>query len=179
MAFIVVMSHGANDCVQMDDMNFVDIYDKFVYAFADDTDVREIPKIFLFNVCRDKYPSELEFDPVSAEPATKIRNTLLLFSTIPNKSSARHKCTGSVYLTEFAKILGKHAKERPLADVLVEMSQIRFKSLIPFISVVCMVMDFCFLFAMQVFDEVQKRYKQTTCYKNIGFKNLRFFNSNE
>ena len=125
VAFVVVMSHGEDDCVQMDDLELLDAYEKFVYAFASDDAVHAIPKIFLFNMCRP-WSSTPKFQTDSARHAEQftynVKNTIIIFSTIRHEPSLRDQYTGSLYISQFVKTVEKQYKQKSLNDMLFDVS---------------------------------------------------------
>lgn len=135
--FVVVMSHGGRkrpDTVLMDDLEEVCAWKDIIYPLGDNDELREIPKIFLFNMCRDSWepgmPKTAEFAPAEkaqsdsadARCQRSLRDSLVLFSTLPYDISMRDPYTGSAYISEMYKIFMKYAHKHTLRKMLYDVS---------------------------------------------------------
>lgn len=125
----------------MDDLKDVDLYKDIVYKFSDHDDVRELPKVFLIQACRNSKGA-----PVcnGLEKPAGLRDLLVGHSTSPQLPAARNKKTGAVYIDIIDKVFRKSAQTLSLASLLYEVSVFRSVSLIKnqepgclIISVVC------------------------------------------
>ena len=101
MIFVVVMSHdGFNkpDSVLTDDLTEIDAWNDIIYPLGDNDELRHVPKIFLFNMCRYSWeggpwnppkeePPEDESDPAYCKHS--LSDALLLFTTLPYDGSRR------------------------------------------------------------------------------------------
>ena len=136
LIFVVIMSHGGlerPDSVLMDDLVEVDARKQIIYALGDNDALRNTPKIFLFNMCRNSWhpwePAKVEATPQiqSDSPSPLIqhslRDALLLFTTLPYEVSLRDIYTGAVYISEMARIFKESAHKMTLRKMLYEVSQ--------------------------------------------------------
>lgn len=134
--FVIIMSHGGRerpDTVLMDDLVEVDARKQIIYALGDNGDLRNIPKIFLFNMCRDSWKpwvpagadegSSVQSDSQSGGWfGNSLRDTLLLFTTLPYEVSLRDAYTGAMYITEMDRIFQESANKRMLRKMLYDVS---------------------------------------------------------
>ena len=127
------MSHGGlkrPDTVLMDDLVEVDARKEIIYALADNDKLREIPKIFLFNMCRDSWgpwvpdekSSNVQSDSQSNHFHHSLRDTLLLFSTLPYEVSLRDTYKGAMYITEVDRVFRESAHQKTLRKMLYDVS---------------------------------------------------------
>ena len=135
LIFVVIMSHGGSperpDSIYTDDLQDVDAWNDVIYQLGEHKKLRDVPKIILFNMCRDSWKpwnsdrSEKDKQDTETDRCDhSLRHTLLLFTTLPYDYSLRNEVNGAVYITEMKEVFEKQAYEKNLRRMLYDVSSI-------------------------------------------------------
>jgi len=122
--FVVVMSHGNSQEVQMVDGNMVNMWTDIVYPFNDENfpEYRGYPKIFVFQTCQT-FPLTTHSSLKRPQNGTS-SDILVALPNIPGYTSKRNKRgLGSWYIYYLTRVLRELASSTELVDMLGEVQR--------------------------------------------------------
>jgi hypothetical protein len=111
---VVIMSHGAQDKIEMADGKSVHLWNDIVYKFRGVLPHK--PKIFIVQACQEFKSSEVENQGSSS--AGVMPDTLVCFPTQPGTLANRDIYLGGWFIYCFTKVLMENAHNTHLLDML-------------------------------------------------------------